>query len=532
MAPLRRKFTVWLEFNDTLCEMMGYTREELNQKTCVDLTFFNDLPASIDQFHSLLSGKIRGYAVDKRFVRKDGSLIYTHVIVQSVFNDEGLLDYLVTQVEDQSHRKQAESALRHYEAQLLLMSKQAKSSLAALDSIENPMLTVSRNGLVQFANISAKEWLAESSLIVIKDGMLHLQNGDQRSTLAHAIAQAIENNSVTELVLSTKVQNKFWVTVLPLRNKSWFKDECENQSEALVVLHKTNVDVSQTSEFLRHGYKLSESEIKLAEALSNGITPENFAIAANIQISTVRTQLRSIFYKTGSKRQSDVVRLLAGAPRIRKDISNNEPDATNHTLELKEVQSLNYRLHQLDVMDRITQISLTAESIEGVMNGVLDMILEIFGADRAWFRYPCDPYAPTWSVPIERTLHEWPGIKVRGVHIPLTPEMAEQFKMQLDCKNTIQYAQGGDVEVPRSLAEEFSVKSQLQIAIQPKNRTPWLFGIHHCARTVLHDSNEKNLFKAIALRISEILNNWMTSKQLQESESKLKELMQNSHQQD
>ncbi|MBI1887292.1 MAG: hypothetical protein HYS19_02825 [Nitrosomonadales bacterium] len=71
---------------------------------------------------------------------------------------------------------------------------------------------------------------------------------------------------------------------------------------------------------------------------------------------------------------------------------------------------LSYRLRLLDVLDRITQVSLASESMEDVMRGALDLVLEVFNADRAWFLYPCDPDAQSWSVPMERFRPEWPGL--------------------------------------------------------------------------------------------------------------------------
>lgn len=71
---------------------------------------------------------------------------------------------------------------------------------------------------------------------------------------------------------------------------------------------------------------------------------------------------------------------------------------------------LSYRLRLLDVLDRITQVSLASESMEDVMRGVLDLTLEVFNAERAWFLYPCDPDAPSWGVRMERFRPGWPGL--------------------------------------------------------------------------------------------------------------------------
>ena len=78
---------------------------------------------------------------------------------------------------------------------------------------------------------------------------------------------------------------------------------------------------------------------------------------------------------------------------------------------------LSRRIRLLDVMDRITRITLANTGVDAVLAGVLEEILEVFGADRAWFVYPCDPESPSWSVPFERTRPGWPGA---GVSVEFT----------------------------------------------------------------------------------------------------------------
>ena len=80
---------------------------------------------------------------------------------------------------------------------------------------------------------------------------------------------------------------------------------------------------------------------------------------------------------------------------------------------------IEHRLRQLDLLDQITKISLNSDNLQDVLRGVLDLTLEVFKADRAWFLYPCDPDAPSWSVPMERTRPEWPGLFAQGVDMPM-----------------------------------------------------------------------------------------------------------------
>jgi diguanylate cyclase (GGDEF)-like protein/PAS domain S-box-containing protein len=181
-----------------------------------------------------------------------------------------------------------------------------------------------------------------------------------------------------------------------------------------------------------------------------------------------------------------------------------------------------YRLRLLDVLDRVTQVSLASENMDDAMRGLLDLILEVFNADRAWFLYPCDPAAPSWKVPLERTRPEWPGLFTQGVDIPMDSVMSAIFSELLGAKGTIQYGSNTDYPVPPLVAEQFSVKSQLMVALRPKIGNPWVFGLHHCEREVIHEQDDLQLFASLAHRISETLSVFISTRQLRESEERWK----------
>ena len=101
----------WIDFNPALCEMLGYSAEDLSGKTWAELTYPKDLDAEVAQFNRLLSGEINEFEMDKRFVRNNGEIVYTHLAVRAVRNPDSTIDYLVILVEDITERKRAELAL-------------------------------------------------------------------------------------------------------------------------------------------------------------------------------------------------------------------------------------------------------------------------------------------------------------------------------------------------------------------------------------------------------------------------------------
>ncbi|MGO8755221.1 MAG: ATP-binding protein [Gallionellaceae bacterium] len=182
------------------------------------------------------------------------------------------------------------------------------------------------------------------------------------------------------------------------------------------------------------------------------------------------------------------------------------------------------RLRTLEILDQITQLSLTTERMEDVLSGALDLVLQVFNADRAWFLYPCDPDASFWAVPMERTRAEWPGLFALGVDMPMDREISELFRELLRTNGTIQYGPKTDHAVPPHIEEQFSVKSQVMICLQPKIGGAWVFGIHHCASAVMHDQDELNLFTEIAHRIIDSLSISLSIRELRENQIRIQEM--------
>ncbi|MFQ5783773.1 MAG: PAS domain S-box protein [Alphaproteobacteria bacterium] len=108
----------WLSVNDKLCDMLGYVREELLQLNWADVTHPDDRAENLDRFERALAGEIDTYSLDKRYVRRDGSVFDALLSVQCVRTPEGAADYFVGIILDITQRKQAEQALRENDERL------------------------------------------------------------------------------------------------------------------------------------------------------------------------------------------------------------------------------------------------------------------------------------------------------------------------------------------------------------------------------------------------------------------------------
>ena len=106
----------WIQVNDRVCDILGYPRKELLRKTWAEMTHPEDLGADNKQFKRLLSGAIERYTMEKRFIRKDGTTVWTSLAVGCVRKPEGKVDYVCALIEDIAERKKAEALLKQREA--------------------------------------------------------------------------------------------------------------------------------------------------------------------------------------------------------------------------------------------------------------------------------------------------------------------------------------------------------------------------------------------------------------------------------
>ena len=95
----------WLRVNDTLCEITGYSRKELLAKTFGDITHPDDLEKSWARVQSLLAGELSTYSMEKRYLRKDGSLVWVEITISLRRDAEGRPLYLIGAIEDITDRK-------------------------------------------------------------------------------------------------------------------------------------------------------------------------------------------------------------------------------------------------------------------------------------------------------------------------------------------------------------------------------------------------------------------------------------------
>jgi PAS domain S-box-containing protein len=180
----------WLEVNGRLCEILGYSREELVQTDWAALTHPEDVGPNLRLFNPLLAGEIEHFTLNKRYLKKDGSIVHATIHTRAFRKDDGTIDHIVTLIEDITARKQAEEALRISEEQYRGVAEACPDAIVMSD-LSGRVLFASRQtwGLLgladsdQLAGRSVFEYVIENDRKRLAENMSGLMEaGVRRNT--------------------------------------------------------------------------------------------------------------------------------------------------------------------------------------------------------------------------------------------------------------------------------------------------------------------------------------------------------------
>ena len=173
----------------------------------------------------------------------------------------------------------------------------------------------------------------------------------------------------------------------------------------------------------------------------------------------------------------------------------------------------------LEALRFINRIAARANSLDDFLSDILDQMLGIFGCDRAWLMYPCDPDGPTWGIRMERTRPEWPGGFAMNTVFPMSPAAQVMQRAVLVSQGPVKFDSPRMETLPQNdLENAFTIRAQVVMAIHPKTDKSWALGIHHCAQPYTFSDEEVSLFEDIGNRVSEALNHLLVMDRLKNSE--------------
>ncbi len=109
---------MWLNVNNVLCKMTGYTKEELLARSYHEITFPDDDEIDRPLINKMLRKEISTYTIDKRYVSKEDKIVLVSITVSLVWNQDDTPKFFICQVVDITQKRELENAMHRKNAEL------------------------------------------------------------------------------------------------------------------------------------------------------------------------------------------------------------------------------------------------------------------------------------------------------------------------------------------------------------------------------------------------------------------------------
>jgi PAS domain S-box-containing protein len=177
----------FLQVNDAFCKMLGYTESELLEKTFQDVTLPEDRPVGGELVRRVLSGEMETFRLEKRYLHKDGTVVWGLVSSTLIRDTQNKPLHFVTQIQDITERKRAEEALRD-------LAARQEALLAAVPDI---IMEVDNNKVYTWANQAGIEFFGDN--VIGKEAAFYFE-GEQHT---YAVVQPLFNGEENTIYLES-----------------------------------------------------------------------------------------------------------------------------------------------------------------------------------------------------------------------------------------------------------------------------------------------------------------------------------------
>ncbi|MGA2920814.1 MAG: PAS domain S-box protein [Candidatus Sulfotelmatobacter sp.] len=269
----------WLQVNDKVCEIVGYSRDELLKMRFQDITYPDDLEPELRQLEKMTAGLADTYAGEKRYIRKDGSVVWVSLRVSTVRGPDRRVKRFVVVVEDITGRREA---------------KQATYRLAAIvESSDDAIVSKTLNGIIASWNAGAqrifgftpKEAVGQPITIIIP---AELQDEEKQIIKRLRNGERIEHYETVRMTKSGKRLN-ISLTVSPVKDSAG----------RIVGASKIARDITESKRIER---ALREGEARLRAAFSQTYS---FLLLLSSE-GTIIEANRAAFEAAGLKREEAI----------------------------------------------------------------------------------------------------------------------------------------------------------------------------------------------------------------------------------
>jgi PAS domain S-box-containing protein len=186
------------------------------------------------------------------------------------------------------------------------------------------------------------------------------------------------------------------------------------------------------------------------------------------------------------------------------------------------------RLWFLEGMDRVNRAIQDIDDLPQATRA-LDAMLSIFGCDRAWIVYPCDPDSKTLRMVAECARPTFAHYALVGVDVPMDAAVASVHRLVGSSQGAVCFNKETSEPISDYGAGRLGIRTQICLAIHPKIDKPYMLGLDQYTHSRNWTQQEQRLFEAIGQRIATLLTSLLLSRDLQENKARLEEAQRVAH---
>lgn len=211
-ASLSKSFTTpdgkILNVNKAFCDLLGYSSEELENKSFEEVTHPDDLAESKECIRCLLAGEKEIYNFEKRYIRKDGSTVWTEVNTTLLRDVNGKPMHFITQIIDRTKYRKAEKALNESEKRFRTLIENIPGAVFRCDMDNNRTMHFLSDAIENICGYPVSDFIKNS-----KRTFSSIIHPDDQKKITKAVQKALSNNKRYEFEyrILHKKGNIVWV---------------------------------------------------------------------------------------------------------------------------------------------------------------------------------------------------------------------------------------------------------------------------------------------------------------------------------
>ncbi|MBF6613412.1 MAG: PAS domain S-box protein [Chloroflexi bacterium] len=194
----------FLRANPELCKLLGYSEDQLKEMSFQSITYRDDLYAELASLGKVLDGEITNYKMEKRYIHRDGRVVWANLSLSLARDAGGNPLYLVSIIQDISKRKVAEEGLL----------REHDRYIAICDSVADFVSVQDRRGTLLFASPSCLEIVGYTPDELVSSNLLSYVHPDDRRELSNVYNKTMDglyNGKLAKYRLRRKDGSYVWL---------------------------------------------------------------------------------------------------------------------------------------------------------------------------------------------------------------------------------------------------------------------------------------------------------------------------------